>query len=248
VRIVRLDDVCSVVASAREKVKVAAVPGGAPLPVEPERPFPIDALKESVQRRAGSLNPYQAASASFDVFFITPVQTYGAEYQAEQRSRRERGTSTRATVVVSAAPSALTDFGSWTEYVAEYPPVLLLRLTPRLVEAFWTKVARGAAQTQGMAIPPIKRFTSGFSHMRAYCGDSEVTPIHPFTIERRVSETDTIEEGLYLFDPAAFTPSCTTVKLVLFSEKNPAKPETLMVDPNVIQRIWDDFAPYRELK
>jgi hypothetical protein len=51
--------------------------------------------------------------------------------------------------------------------VAGFPPVLLVRVTPKLVEGFWTNVARGAAQTQGVAIPPIKRFTSGFSRMRA---------------------------------------------------------------------------------
>ena len=249
VRIVRLDDVCGVLATAREKMKDAsAAPGGARLPVEPEPPFPVDALKEAVQRRAGSLNPYQAASASFDVFFMTPVLTYGAEHQAEQRSRSEHATSTRPAIVESTSARALTDFGNWSEYVAEFPPVLLVRLTPKLVEGFWTKVARGAAQSQGIAIPPIKRFTSGFSRMRAYCGDSEVTPIHPFKIEQRVSETDSIEEGLYVFDPSALGPSCSSVKLVLYSEKEGAKVDTLIVEPKVIQRIWEDFAPYRALK
>lgn len=249
IRIVPLDDVCEAVATARAKLKdIAPMRSGAHLPVEPERPFPIDLLKEAVQRRAGSLNPYQAASAAFDVFFMTPVQTYGAEYQAEQRSRRERGTSTRPAVVESTAARELTDFGNWSEYVAGFPPVLLVRLTPKLVEGFWTKVARGAAQTQGVAIPPIKRFTSGFSRMRAFCGDSEVTPIHPFKIERRLSETDTIEEGLYVFDPGALGPSCSSVKLMLYSEKEPAKADALIVDSKIIQRVWDDFAPYRALK
>jgi hypothetical protein len=151
-------------------------------------------------------------------------------------------------IVESTSARALTDFGNWSEYVADYPPVLLVRATPKLVEGFWTKVARGAAQTQGLAIPPIKRFTSGFSRMRAYCGDAEVTPIHPFKIERRVSETDTIEEGLYVFDAGALTPSCGSVKLVLYSEKEPAKADTVIVEPAVIQRIWDDFAPYRALQ
>jgi hypothetical protein len=248
VRIVRLDDVCAVLATAEKMKDASAAPGGARLPVEPEPPFPVDALKEAVQRRAGSLNPYQAASALFDVFFMTPVLTYGAEYQAEQRSRSERGTSTRPAISESTSARALTDFGNWSEYVAEFPPVLLVRLTPKLVEGFWTKVARGAAQSQGIAIPPIKRFTSGFSRMRAYCGDSEVTPIHPFKIEQRVSETDTIEEGLYVFDPGAIGPSCSSVKLVLYSEKEGAKVDTLIVEPKVIQRIWEDFAPYRALK
>src|SRR5213083_277534 len=86
----------------------------------------------------------------------------------------------------------LLDFSNWSEYVAEFPPVLLVRVTPKLVEGFWTTVARGAARTQGMSLPPIKRFKSGFSRLRAFCGDAEVTPIHPLKLEQRVSETDAI--------------------------------------------------------
>jgi hypothetical protein len=109
-------------------------------------------------------------------------------------------------------------------------------------------VARGAAQTQGVALPPIKHFKSSFARMRAYCGDSEITPIHPLTIEQRLSETDAINEGLYVFDPGALGPQCTTVKLVLYSEKEPEKGDTRPVDLKVIQQIWQDFAPYRALK
>jgi hypothetical protein len=247
-RIVPVEDVCAVVATARAKLQDSApATSAAHLPVEPDQPFPIDLLTQAVQHRAGALSPYQASAAAFDVFFLTPVLTYGAEYHEEQRSRTERDTSTR-TAVESPAARALTDFGNWSDYVAGFPPVLLVRVTPKLVESFWTKVARGAAETQGVSIPPIKRFTSGFSRMRAYCGNAEVTPIHPFTIERRVSETDTIEEGLYVFDPSSLGPSCGSVKLVLFSEKEPAKGDTVIVDSTVIQRIWEDFAPYRALK
>jgi len=82
-----------------------------------------------------------------------------------------------------------------------------------------------------------------FSRMQAYCGDKEVTPIHRFTLERRVSETDTIEEGLYVFEPFALNPGCSSVKLVLYSEKEPAKGDARIVEANVIQQIKDDFAP-----
>ena len=139
------------------------------------------------------------------------------------------------------------DFGSWSEYVEGLPPVLLVRVTPKLVEGFWTTVARGAASTQGVALPPIKHYKAGFLRMRAFCGEAEVTPIHPFTLERRVSEGNSIVEGLYVFDPGAFGPQCGTVKLVIFSEKEPAKGDSRVVDPKVVQQIWQDFAPYRAL-
>ena len=121
----------------------------------------------------------------------------------------------------------------------------MVRATPKLVEGFWTTVARGAARTQGVALPPIKHFKAGFSRMRALCGDAEIVPIHPFTIQQRVSDTDAINEGFYVFDPGALGPHCGTVKLVLYSEKDPAKGDTRVVDPKILQAIWDDFALIR---
>jgi hypothetical protein len=114
--------------------------------------------------------------------------------------------------------------------------VLFVRVTPKMAESFWTKVARGAAMTQGMALPPIKRLKSGFERLQAFCGRTEVTPIHPFKLELRVSETDTIYEGLYAFDPAALGPGCSTVTLVLYSEKEPAKADTRSSIPRSFSR------------
>jgi S1-C subfamily serine protease len=246
-RVVRIDDVCDVVASVETKMKDAAPPDGTHLPVEPVRPFPVNALKDAAQRRVGGLTPYRMSSSDFDVAFMTPVLIYGAHYQSEQERGRDRSRGPRTPAAEPAAGRPLVDFGNWSEYVADFPPVLLIRVTPKLVEGFWTTVARGAARTQGVSVPPIKHFKAGFSRMRVYCGDAEVTPIHPFTLEQPVSESNSIVEGLYVFDPGALGPHCGPVKLVLSSEKEPAKGDTRLVDPRVLQQIWQDFAPHREL-
>jgi len=247
VRIVRTDDACEVVAAAEKKMKDAAPPNGTLLPVEPVRPFPVDALKELAGHRAGSLNPYQISSSAFDVAFITPVMIYGVQYLSEQAANRARSKGAHTPDVELTFARPLMDFGNWSEYVADFPPVLLVRVTPKLLEGFWTTVARGAARTQGMSIPPIKHFKSGFSRLRAFCGDSEVTPVHPFKIEQRVSESEVMYEGLYVFEPGAFGPQCETVRFVLYSEKEPDKADTRTVDPGVVQQIWNDFAAYRAL-
>jgi len=246
-RVVRIDYVCEVVAAAEPKLKTAAAPVGTRLPVEPMRAFPVEALERATQTRAGSLSPYQISSSDFDVSLMTPVHTYGAQHQSA-RVNRDRGKAGPPTDMERMVVRTLMEFGSWSPYVADFPPVLLIRVTPKLVESFWTKVARGAAQTQGMAIPPIRHFKSGFSRMRAFCGDAEVTPIHPFKIEQRVSDNDGIYEGLYVFDPEALVPACGAVKLVLYSEKEPDKGETVVADANVVLRIWQDFEPYRASK
>jgi hypothetical protein len=123
--------------------------------------------------------------------------------------------------------------------------VLFVRVTPKLVEGFWTKVARGAAQTQGVALPSMKRSKSGFARMQAFCGETEVTPIHPFKIEQRVTDTETIDEGFYVFDPGALAPSCGSVRVVLYSEKEPAKGDSRVVEASIVDQIWRDFESYR---
>jgi hypothetical protein len=114
-----------------------------------------------------------------------------------------------------------------------------------MVEGFWAKVARGAARTQGMKIPPLKQFTSGFDRMRAFCGDVEVTPIHAFKLEQRIGGGEPLYEGLYAYDPGALAPSCSSVKLLLYTEKDPQKGDTRIVKPAIIQQVWEDFAPHR---
>jgi hypothetical protein len=245
-RVVRIDAACDPVASAETKMQDATAPEGTHLPVEPIRPFPIAALKDAAQRSAGNMSPYQMSSSDFDIAFMTPVHIYRAQ-QSEQEKGRDRRGGPRTLDADSAIVRLLTDFGAWSEYVADVPPVLLIRVTPKLVEGFWTTVARGAARTQGVSLPPIKRFKSNFSRMRVFCGDAEVTPIHRFTLEQRISDSQAINEGVYVLQPGALGAHCGPVKLVVYSEKEPAKGDSRPVDPKVLQQIWQDFAPYREL-
>jgi S1-C subfamily serine protease len=215
--VARIDGACEIVAAAAKKAKEAPAPSGTHLPVEPTLPAPVDTFKDAVKRRAGSLKPYQIVASDFDVGFITPVLNYAAQSQPNQT------------------------FSNWSDYVADIPPVLFIRVTPKMTESFLAKMARGAAYTQGMALPALKRLKSGFERLQAFCGGTEVTPIHPFKLELRVSETDAIYEGLYAFDPAALGPGCSAVTLVLYSEKEPAKADTRVVDPTTLQQIWRDF-------
>ena len=218
-RVVRIDQACEVIASAAKKMADAMPPDATHLPVDP-RPVAIGALSEAVKNRAGSLSPYSMSTTDFDVTFITPVHIYGAKDQVRR---------------------PVMDFGNWSEYLADYPRALLVRVTPKMAEGLWAKVARGAAMTQGMSLPPMKRAKAGFLRMRAFCGDTEVTPIHPFVVEHRISEIEAIDEGLYMFDPSALGPQCSAVRLTVYSESEPDKGDTRVVDQKVLDQITRDF-------
>ena len=244
-RVVRVDDVCAALAPAEQAMKTGQPPGGTLLPVEPMRPFPVDALKDALERRSGSLDPYTMSSADFDIALLTPFVVYH-ELHASTAIPRTTSKDTRSPNAEVSFMRQRMDFGAWSEYVSEVWPALLIRVTPRFVEGFWTKVGRAAAQTQGVALPPIKRYKSGFVRLRALCGAVEVTPIHPFELERRVSERATIDEGLYVFDPGALGPHCGTVTLVLHSAAGPVQGDRRVVDSKILEQIWQDFEPYRK--
>jgi S1-C subfamily serine protease len=218
-RVVRIDQACEVMASAEKKMAEVMPPDAARLPLDP-RPVAVSALGEAVKNGAGNLSPYPMTTTDFDITFITPVHIY-----ARDQARR-----------------SVMEFGNWSDYLADYPRALLVRVTPKMAEGLWAKVARGAAMTQGMALPPMTRAKAGFLKLRAFCGDMEVPPVHPFVVEHRVSQTEAIYEGLYVFDPAAVGPSCATVKLTVYSEREPDKGDSRAVDPKVLQQIARDFA------
>jgi S1-C subfamily serine protease len=219
-RVVRIDQACEVMASVEKKVAEAMPPDATHLALDP-RPVAVSALSEAVKGRAGNLSPYSMSTTDFDITFITPVHIYGAKDQVRR---------------------PVMEFGNWSEYLAEYPRALLVRVTPKMAEGLWAKVARGAAMTQGMSLPPMMRAKAGFLRMRAFCGDTEMTPIHPFMVEHRVSEKEAIYEGLYVFDPAALGPTCGTVRLTVYSENEPDKGDARVVDQKVLQQIARDFA------
>jgi S1-C subfamily serine protease len=245
-RIVRVEHVCAALGSAETLASGAAAPPAVHLPVESTRPFPPDALERLAAQYGGTRHPHQASSSGFDVAFITPAAIYAARHRTRPTSLPERTSRTRMPdPEAEQRARGLMDFGQWSDYLADYPPVLLIRVTPRLVEGFWTMVARGAAQTQGVALPPMKRFKAGFARMQAYCGERDVTPIHPFVLERPISESNTIQEGLYVFDPGALNPDCGSVRLVLYSQTSPHRGDTLAVDRKLLQQVWEEFAPHR---
>ena len=215
---VRAGAVCEVLSGAQSRMS-GTPPSATYLPVEPDIVVSEDDVREAVKNRAGSLAPPKLTMSGFEVEFLTPVIAHAAMQQS-------------------------VDFGQWTGYVADRPAVLLVRVAPRQVESLWLKVARGAAMTQGIALPPITHYEPGFARMRVTCGGRELVPIHPFVVERRISESAAIREGLYVFAADAIGPHCGAVKFEVFSEKAPDKGQTAAVDARVVERVWQDLSPY----
>src|SRR5436190_11187064 len=123
-RVVRIDQACEVMASTETEVAAATAPEATHRPLD-SRPAAVSALNEAVKHRAGSLSPYPMSTTTFDLAFITPVHIYGARAQV---------------------PRPVMDFGSWSEYLANYPRAVVVRVTPKEVEGLCAKVGTGSAR------------------------------------------------------------------------------------------------------
>jgi hypothetical protein len=238
--VVRAITICDALSASRTKTSGTVPPEPTPRPVEPARPFVADAVSASNRSTATAADPPVASSDDFDVAFLTPPVLARAQQQAD----RTGGRSPRA-AEVEARIGRLTEFGAWAEYFEDIPRVLIVRVTPKLVEGFWKRVAREAARTQGADLPAFKDFTTSFLRLRVSCGGADIVPIHPFVLEHRVSDDDVVREGLYVFDPEAFEAPCGAVTLSLYSTTSPEKPDAVTIDPKLIARIRQDFASSR---
>jgi len=238
--VVRTVFICEALAASLPMLSGAEPPASTRLPVEPTRPYPAATLEDVPKGATPTAAVPVISSSDFDVAFLTPPMLHRARQRTGWTGgQRERSPEAEARL------GRLTELGAWSEYFRSLPAVLIVRATPKMVESFWKRVGREAARTQGAVLPAFKDFKTSFRHMRVTCAGVEVTPIHPFVLEHRLTEKNVIREGLYVFDADAIGPQCGTVTLSLYSEAQPERPDTLTPARAVIDQVWNDFAPYR---
>jgi hypothetical protein len=99
------------------------------------------------------------------------------------------------------------------------------------------------------------RIKTDFYRMRLLCGSKEVEPIQPAKAAERVdvhnpfvNVTDATYVGIYTYQPDAISPACRKVSVELYSEKSSEKPTFKVLNDKTVERVWSDFAPYRDAK
>ena len=217
--VVPVERACSTVTAAAKMITEATPPASTRLPIEP----PLRAvlpLKKPMSAQGAAAQPVRqpptVSSANFDITLLT----------SEQASSTAPG-----------AAGSRSDFGNWSQYLREVDSVLIIQVSPQFEESVWKTLARGAAATQGVMLPPLKSLSANFLQLRAYCGDAEVAPIHPFVIEHEAQGGAKVREGLYVFERGAFGPHCATIRFSIFSEKDPHRADTKVIDPKLFEQL-----------
>ena len=225
--IVPVELVRPLVEQARKDIVNEVPPSRVLLPVEPTDYFPADALRELLKQERLDTKPYFFDAGEFQVGFFTPPLKYFLHHEQEMAAARKAAKRSSGDTATAKPPS------SALEDAQEYRPVLLVRVRPKF-KAFF-KV----------------RFKNGFVRMRLLCGGKELTPILPGRAEfdlydQRERKVDTTFQGAYEYQADAVTPACGNVVLEIYSEKDPNTPESKPVDAATVQRVWNDFDPFRQ--
>ena len=248
--IVRIEESYPLLQRAVAKRASLEPPSRAPLLVEPTDRFPLEALREAINRSGYDTDPYFFSRGKFDVAVLTPPLVFylseaGARQAVQQQAKRTGKSGEAAT----SFPSPLGELRGWQEYLGHYQPVITIRARPQLRETFWSSFARGMAQG---ATPAKFRFRTDFYRMRLLCGQNEVLPIHPGKVAHIINESnrfvnavDATYEGIYTYPADAISSDCSSVRLELYSEKEPDKPSVKELSADTVRRIAADFEPYR---
>jgi S1-C subfamily serine protease len=252
--IVRIGEAQLLLDRAKTKMRDTQPPEPTLLPVEPTGSYPIDALKASLQEEKFDERPYVFGQGNYDVAIITPILKYHLAEGGAVRAQKEKEKRTKkGAEAIQGTFQPLDELRNWAEYIDEYRPVILIEANPRLRETFMSALGRGMAASGGIYGGPAKmRFKTDFYRMRLLCGDKEIQPILPGKVadvldvhNPFVNVTDATYEGIYSYPYDAISPTCGTVTLELFSEKEPNKPVGKTLDAKTVSRIAIDFEPFR---
>ncbi|MFN2492262.1 MAG: S1C family serine protease [Pyrinomonadaceae bacterium] len=253
--IVRIEETLPLVAEARDKMSQTTKPEARLLPVDPTDTFPIEAIKEVATAKKFDDDRYIFGLADYRVALATPTFLYRLQTEGEREAAKTKAKRNKKEGAVQGTYRPFDEFRNWREYIGDYRPILLINAEPNAGESFWGAIGRGVAANYGIAVPANIRYKTDFYRMKLFCGDKEVEPIHPGKIfrgmnqkDRFVKAQDATYAGLYAYPADSISPSCGSVRVQVYSEKNPTKANTKTLDPKSISRIAQDFEPYLKKK
>lgn len=176
---------------------------------------------------------YQFKLGDFYVDLITPVAAYEMRLDTYNAQMKEYGKHPKGRT----QPTIPDD---------KYTAALIVAVYPQTRAGYWENFGRTAAG------PVHVHYKNGFSKMMLLCGDHVVEPVWPHrTLEEGGSNWNVVMSnestgGRYVYRSDAIQPGCGMVKLRVVATKKEDEVLEKVLDEKVVQRIWEDYEPYRQ--
>jgi hypothetical protein len=251
-RIVPIGKASALLDEARTKLTASTAPAATLLPVESADVFPHDALEQVMEEKKFDFRSYFFDEGDYRVTLVTPIFIYrlrtGIKNEDEKRQAKHKGRTIEPTPDVT----EIWGLKNWAPYLAEYTPVIEIMATSHMRET--TKSILGRALAGGVYSEPWQmKFKTDFYRMELKCGEKEIQPIQAGKVKEVVDDSHQFTKvvnsssmGFYSYPPDAISPSCGQVTLELHSLKDPDKATAKVLEGKTVERIWEDFEPYRK--
>lgn len=246
--IVRIEEALPLLEQNRAKAS-GTPPPGTLLPVEPTTPYPVTGLKEALKADKFDPHPYYLEAGDFYVALSTPPFDYREEEERRlqaERNHQKRNSKNDKTVATDSGEDSEAP-KRWEEEAGAHPAVLGIYVMPKAKEGLGSALGRSF----NMSYTAKLKFKNDFQAMKLFCGNTEVQPINPGRVpvtvsvrNRAVKMEDSTYKGVYLFPPDAMNPSCSEMKLTIYSSKGD-EPVIKVLSEKAVRRIWEDFAAFR---
>ena len=136
--------ICEALAASLPMLSGAEPPAATRLPVDPARPYPAGALEDAREARRRT-RLFLSCRRRTSMWPSSRRRWCIAHGSGLVGRAAQSGRSPEA----EARLGRLTEFGAWSDYFSTLPAVLIVRVTPKMVEGFWKRLGREAARTQG---------------------------------------------------------------------------------------------------
>ncbi|HJR07625.1 MAG TPA: trypsin-like peptidase domain-containing protein [Pyrinomonadaceae bacterium] len=254
--IVRIEEASALLAKAKESAQAKDMPSAELMPTVPEDTFPLDTIKTRLDVKKFEQKFYKAELGDYDVMMLTPVYKFYLSEKdrleaVREREKRNKNEGAQGTM------DKYRNLRNWAEYAGELKPVVQILAIPEM-KATGKSLLLGAILVAGagMMTPPDMKFKADFYEMSLVCDGAPITPIQrgkselvvPMPSYYKIKNRFTYA-GIYTFPVEPFEPGkCKQLALNVFSEENPTLPAKKILSPQMVQRVWEDFAEYRQRK
>jgi hypothetical protein len=254
--IVRIEVAEELLARAKESAQGKESPSAELMPTVPEDAFPLDAIKTRLDVKKFETKHYKSELGNYDVMMLTPIYKFYLSERdrleaAREREKRNRGDGASGTM------DKYRNLRNWAEYAGQLKPVVQILAIPEM-KMTGKSLLLGAILVAGagMMTPPDMKFKADFYEMTLVCDGTVITPIQrgkselivPMQSYYRVKNRFTYA-GIYTYPVDPFEPGkCKQLTLNVFSEENPALAAKKILNPLMVQQVWQDFAEYRQRK
>lgn len=252
--IVRIEQSAAVLNKAREAAEAKGTPSADLMPNMPEGTFPVEAIKARMDVKKFEQKPYKADIKDYQINYMTPVYKFFISEKDRMESEKNRNKRNKEKGALDTV-DRYRNLRNWNEYAGELRPVVDVLALPEITitgKSLLLSIATTA--TIGVPMPFDYKFKADFYQMKLMCDGKEIPPLRRNKIEFGAQmpnyfkiKTRYTYAGLYTYPFEAFEPGkCAQLQLHVFSEENIETPIITNVTPLTKDRLWSDFAEYRQ--